>query len=37
MKNQSFMEQLNLNDTAYLWDSNINDGYPYIDIEAPAI
>ena len=37
MKNQSFMEQLNLNDTAYLWDNNINDGYPYIDIEAPDI
>ena len=37
MKNQSFMEQLNLNDTAYLWDSNINDGYPYIDIETPDI
>lgn len=37
MKNQSFMEQLNLNDTAYLWNSNINDGYPYIDIEAPNI
>lgn len=37
MKNQSFMDQLNLNDTAYLWDSNINDGYPYIDIEAPDI
>lgn len=37
MKNQSFMEQLNLSDTAYLWNSNINDGYPYIDIEAPNI
>lgn len=37
MKNQEFMKKLNLKDTAYLWDSNINDGYPYIDIEAPIV
>lgn len=37
MKEYSFMEKLNLNDTAYLWNSNINDGYPYIDFEAPNV